>query len=258
MNFGPFDTFLQGIYVDMDSLFDTRFAVLEQIDPVLAMINLKNDWSNRSVDVFEGIEKSTFDELYKTRDNSVLALAPSTQVIDAVRNWVIKALGVINGSPNGDKVVVFVNVYPYLITRKEARNIGSAMSLALGETVEVRMLNANPEHITTKVAKNYFSAMFMYDWDSWLEGNTLNGSFEALRIPDVTLYAPKLFKVGMPTEEDMQRTGHPNISMFDQLEMVAGPQIGLEFIEPAFFSTFMPKDLLDHYDAMKAAVTGLK
>lgn len=254
VDLGPYDSFLQGIYVDMDSLFDTRFAVLEQIDPVLALHNLKNGWNNRAQDVFEGIEKKLFDELYETRDNSVLAIAPATQVIDAVRTWTVKALQTIAGSPNGDRVVIFANVFPYQITREHAREIGRSISKLVGDTVEVKMINVDISRICTQTAKRYFSAMFMYDWDEWLEKNTLSGSFERQRIPDVSLYAPRLFKKGILTEEIARQSPNPSISVFDHFEMVAGPQVGIEFIDPAFFSHYLPTDYIEHYEEMRQAI----
>lgn len=256
VDLGPYNAFLQGVYVDMDSLFDTRFAVLEQVDPVLALKNLKNGWNSRTVDVFDGIEKKLFDELYITRDNTVLTIAPPTQIIDAVKTWVVKALETIVGSPNGDKVVIFANTWPYNITRAHAREIGTSIQKLVGDTVDVRMINVNIDKIDTKTAKRYFSAMFMYDWDLWLELNTKNGSFEAQRLPDVSLYAPRLYKKGMPTEEDLRNTGHRNVSVFDQFEMLAGPQIGIEFIEPAFFSHYLPTDYIEHYEEMRRVIVG--
>ena len=259
LDLGPYNAFLQGIYMDMDSLFDTRFAVLEQVDPVLALHNLKNGWNNREQDVFEGIDKKLFDELYETRDNSVLAIAPATQVIDAVRTWTVKALQTIAGSPNGDKVVIFVNVWPYQITREHARKIGKSVSELVGQTVEVKMINVDVKTICTQTAKRYFSAMFMYDWDSWLETNTMNAAFERQRIPDVTLYAPKLFKNAVLNDEArlaMQQLTSNNISLFDQFEMIAGPQIGIEFINVAFFSHYLPTDYIEHYEDIRKAVQG--
>ncbi len=257
VDLGPYNQFLQGIYVDMDSLFDTRFAVLEQVDPILALHNLKNGWNNREQDVFEGIDKKLFDELYETRDNSVLAIAPGTQIIDAIRMWVVKALQTIAGSPNGDKVVIFANVWPYQITRDHAKTIGQKILEMVGETVEVRMINVDIKQICTQTAKRYFAAMFMYEWDTWLESNTLSGSFEKQRIPDVTLYSPKLFKKSVLTDEArdaLQQHKASGISVFDHFEMVAGPQIGIEFIEVAFYSHHMPTDYLDHYEEMRAAM----
>lgn len=253
-NLGPYNDFLQGVYVDLDSLFDTRFAVLEQVDPVLALHNLKNGWNTRVQDVFEGIDKKLFDELYKTRDNSVLAMAPATQIIDAVKTWVTKALETINGSPNGDKVVIFVNVWPYNITKVHAREIGNSVHRLVGQTVDIRMINIDPEKICTKTAKAYFSAMFMYDWDYWLEANTKNASFEKQRIPDVTLYAPKVYKQGEPSKEELAMIAKSKANMFEQFEMMAGPQVGIEFIDIAFYSNHMPSDYIDHYEDMRKAL----
>lgn len=257
LELGPSDAFLQGVYVDMDSLFDTRFAVLEQVDPVLALHNLKNGWNKREQDVFEGIDKKLFDELYETRDNSVLAIAPGTQVVDALRVWVVKALQTIAGSPNGDKVVIFVNVWPYLISKDHARQIGNTVLELVGKTVEIRMINVDIKTICTQTAKRYFSAMFMYEWDVWLETNTTNGSFERQRIPDVTLYAPRLLKKGVLTDElrlQLEQSAAPGVSLFDYFEMIAGPHIGLEFIEPGFFSNYMPTDYIEHYEEMRKAL----
>lgn len=252
---GPTNAFLQGIYTDIDSLFDTRFAVLEQVDQLLALTNLKKGWATREADVFEGIDKELFDKLYESRDLSVLELAQPTQIIDPIRKWIHSALQTINGSPNGDKVVLFVNVWPYLLTREKAREFGSSISESVGGAIDVRMINVNPEEIDTETAAAYFSAMFIYDWDTWLESNAKSGAFAKRRIPDVTLYAPKIFKKGAPTDTQRLEIEKDKVNVFEHFEMTAGPQIGLEFIEAAFFCHRLPQDYLDHFEEIKRHVT---
>lgn len=255
---GAFNPYLQGLYVDLDSIFDTRFAVLEQVDPMLALQALKKGWNTRGSDLVEGIDKKLFDELYATRDNSVLAIAPRTMAMDAIKTWVLKALATIQGSPNGDTVEVFVNVWPYTLDRAKAREIGETIVDLLGNQVTVHMVNIAVDKLCTRTAKRYFSAMFMYDYDVWLESCTTQGYFEQCRIPDVSLYGPKLYKKNIPTEEQERELANDKINLFSHFEMTAGPQVGLEFIEPAFFSCVLPEDYLDNYEMVKEAAKAVE
>lgn len=251
IDLGQYNPYLQGLYVDLDSIFDTRFAVLEQVDPLLALEALKKGWNSRSDDLVPGIDKKLFDELYETRDNSVLAIAPRSMMMDAVKTWVLKALATIQGSPNGDRVEVFVNVWPYTLDRAKAREIGGSIVDILGNQVNVQMVNIAVDKLDTRTAKRYFSAMFMYDYDVWLESCTKLGYFEQCRIPDVSLYGPRLYKKDVPTEEQQRELDANKIDLFSHFEMTAGPQVGLEFIEPAFFSCILPEDYLDNYQTVK-------
>lgn len=253
IDLGPYNQYLQGLYVDLDSIFDTRFAVLEQVDPMLALEALKKGWNTRGDDLVAGIDKKLYDELYATRDNSVLAIAPNTMMMDAVKTWVLKALATIQGSPNGDTVEVFVNIWPYTLDKAKAREIGTTVVDVLGNQVNVHMVNISHEKLCTRTAKRYFSAMFMYDYDMWLESCTKLGYFEQCRIPDVSLYGPKLYKKDVPTEEQQRELDSNKIDLFKHFEMTAGPQVGLEFIEPAFFSCMLPEDYLDNYEMVKEA-----
>lgn len=257
IDLGKYNKFLQGVYVDLDSIFDTRFAVLEQVDPLLALKNLKNGWNTRTNDVFEGIDKKLFDELYQTRDNSVLAIAPRTMMMDAVKTWVLKALATIQGSPNGDSVEVFINVWPYTIDRAHARSIGDSIMEILGNQVTIHMINVPLDKLCTRTMRRYFSAVFMYDYDIWLEGATKAGYFEQMRMPDVSLYGPKLYKNNPPSQEQEREMLNAKMDVFAHFEVTAGPQVALEFIDPAFFSCMLPEDYLDHYDTVKAATQNL-
>ena len=93
IDLGGFNPYLQGVYIDLDSIFDTRFAVLEQVDPVLALNALKAGWGSRQTDIFEGLDKKLFDALYASRDTSVLAIAPRTMAMDAGVAARMKTLG---------------------------------------------------------------------------------------------------------------------------------------------------------------------
>lgn len=251
IDLGGFNPYLQGVYIDLDSIFDTRFAVLEQVDPMLALNALKAGWGSRQTDIFEGLDKKLFDALYASRDTSVLAIAPRTMAMDAVKTWVLKALATIQGSPNGDVVEVFVNIYPYMLSRIQARELGASISTLLGDQVTVHMVNIATDKLCTRTVKRYFSAMFMYDYDIWLESSAKLQYFETMRAPDVTLYAPRLYKTAPPTQEQDRELRNSKTDLFSHFEITAGGYIGLEFIEPSFFSCVLPDDYLDNYQNVK-------
>ena len=110
LNLGPVGKFTQGLYADLDSLFDTRFAVLEEISPRLAIENLVNGWQTRKADVPIGMPLEDFQTLYSLRTDETLAKASQTEVLELMRHWVADIVKLSAGSPDKTTVRIFINV----------------------------------------------------------------------------------------------------------------------------------------------------
>jgi hypothetical protein len=77
-----------GIFVDIDALFDTRLAVLDDLDPLLAAYVLENGYFNREEDSFKYCDFEMFQKLYKARDNDILAKSVITNVKNIIVDFV--------------------------------------------------------------------------------------------------------------------------------------------------------------------------
>ena len=46
----------QGIYISLDALLDTRLATLFQLNEEIMKQNLSNNYFNRQIDIFKGVD----------------------------------------------------------------------------------------------------------------------------------------------------------------------------------------------------------
>ena len=59
------------IYVDLDSLFDTRLAILDKIDNKYSTLIYEAGFANRTEDAFPRLSKEQFKKLFDDRDNDI-------------------------------------------------------------------------------------------------------------------------------------------------------------------------------------------
>ncbi len=251
LNLGPVGKFTQGLYADLDSLFDTRFAVLEEISPRLAIENLVNGWQTRKADVPIGMPLEDFQTLYSLRTDETLAKASQTEVLELMRHWVADIVKLSAGSPDKTTVRIFINVFPFELSEKQARELGEQFKAFFPPDVDLTMLNIDPKKITPATAKKYFAGMFMYDYHLWKEHHAKEGNFKDIKLPDTALYTPGIFHGKMPTEAELREYTENKIDIFKEWEMYVGPIIGIEFLPVQVFSTQLPAGLFTDMAALE-------
>lgn len=240
----------QGIYTDLDTLYDTRMAVIEEIDPDLAMWLLKQGWCSRLYDRAEPLTREQYQEAYSLRDVKTLTLAHPTMATDAIRGWCRQAHTAIMGTPYPGFCEVFLNVWPFRLSRQAARHFAEQLNKTMDGSARITLLNFNPMHITAYDAKLYFSCMMMQDWDKWLEERSQLGELKKAPIPDVTLYAPRLLR-GELNQGEYETIRDQDI--FSTIEERLRPIIGLEFIETDFFSSSITPEVAQMIEKTTAA-----
>lgn len=244
VNLGSTSKFTQGLYVDLDSLFDTRFAVLEEVNPMIAIDNLVNNkWQSRISDDPIGLPKVDFDTLYALRTVETLAKASQTEVIDLMKHWVSDVIKQALASPTTITIHLYVNVFPYTLTADEAKEIGAQLQAFFPPDVLFTMINVNIKDLTPALIKRYFSGMFMYDYHLWKEHHAKAGNFKDVKIPDVALYTPAIFHGEKPSEETLREYSEKKIDVFKEWEILSGPIVGIEFVPIQLFSTLLPPSL---------------
>lgn len=236
---------LQGIYVDLDSLFDTRLATLEFISQELAIQNAENNWAQRESDLPLHIDKEVYNQAWKLRNKDILRISMQTGCISAIRNWINQAAATAKDSPAPVYLHLYINVWPYSLSQAQARLIGEGISKQIGDMIDVTMVNLSCAALTPRVANTYFSCMFMYDWRTWLDKQAELKNFDKTKIPSVTLYAPRIFLDRLPNEEDEERMKETRMGFFEETEFLASRLIGLEFIESLFFNALIPPNIRD-------------
>ena len=78
-----------GIYLDLDSILDTRLSLLFTFDPNLAKDVITHGYTSRDEDVFPGISKEVFASLYSKRTTNILFNATITKLIKLVNEFIV-------------------------------------------------------------------------------------------------------------------------------------------------------------------------
>lgn len=236
----PYEKGRQGFLTDLDTLYDTRLAVIEEVSTDLALHHVQAGWATRLYDKAEPIPAEKFAELYAARDLDTLVLANPTMAVEAIRGWATQVHNAMLGTPYRGFIEIFVNVWPYRLSRTQAVEMGEKLSKTLDDTVRVTMINLDPMSITAFDAKLYFSCIMMQDWQPWLEERAQKGELKRAPLPDVTLYAPKILR-GSISPGEMEQIRDKDL--FSTIEDRMKPIIGLEFVETEFFSTVITPEL---------------
>lgn len=240
-----------GLYLDLDSLYDTRLATLESIDPRLAKTAIANGYYKRDEDVFPHVDKKTFRELYDQRGEDLLETAMVTNVLSILSTFIKDSIRRVCETPSKGEINVFLNVYPYQIDKTTAHAMLKPLSKLTAGSANVHILNLKPEHLTLRYCRDNFSLMVMYDFEQWLEIHTRNDAFRNTPIPDITLFVPELYLTPVkPTQEELREVVRQGSHPFRSVERMAKHMVGLSMIEIEHYCANIPPPVIE--EIMKA------
>jgi hypothetical protein len=237
---------LSTILISLDVLLDTRAGTLaKMLGPEAVVEVLKGNYHNRKDDKFPAVDVNAFNAMYASRDEETLSLSYSTNVDDFLRELVHTLIKQSLVRPFHQGVRVVVNTYPYQLSDDVLQQILGAIVAKLLADIEVEVpLRVEAEHLPDEAlnpehCKQTYAAMLMYDYDHWLSMHQL--ALIQRPMPEVTLFAPAIYFVQTPTEEDIEiaRTElqtHP----FEVIQKSVQGGIDLQFLPIELFSIVKP------------------
>lgn len=228
------------IYIDLDSLFDTRLGCLAEIDPKLVIQALDEGFLKRTCDKFSFIKKDNFDKLYKLRNVETLRLSPFTACHKLLSTVCVN---ILKGSVDGPEITgakVVVNINPYKLSEVEAGDLLNLIVEKTGRLVEVQLVDIPFEQLTLEHCEKNYDVIFMYDYMYFLEQNVTAKRHLKYSLNDRILIAPEIFLQEITKKElDKIYRGNPVLSSFTPaaaVKAMASPVVGIEFVGPEIFS----------------------
>lgn len=230
-------TKLEPVYVELDALLDTRLGTLARLGGDVASKVLESGYHTRQSDDFAavGVDKETFQTLYAQRDGETLAHSTVSNALQLLRRLTgaLTEQSIVRPFHDGAKIIV--NTFPYDLSVHERDEIGRAITVWTSNLAPVELVRIHPKDLTPQHCKTSYSLMIVYGFEEWL--NTHTDAFQHCRLPEVTMLAPALYRVGhVPTPEELEQTlekaAHPARAM----ELLASPLISLQLIEVKYFS----------------------
>lgn len=213
---------LATIYVDLDSLFDTRAAVMAQFGMDIVEKNITGDYYERVYDEFEDIDPEAWKEAYASRNSNTLREAMVTPVARILHMFGKQTIAALIGSPFRRQPKVVINTYPYKLGHASIEAIISGVKAVTKGVLDIEVITVPLDVLTPSYVKTNYVTMVMYSYWEWLEVHSLNRNLVDEQCPAVTLIGPRLVK---SKEAALKLTGQ---DVFTAIETYAGLFIKLQ------------------------------
>lgn len=227
------------LYIDLDTVFDTRIATLAAIYPQVATELLTQDsyWHRESDDWTKltggKVKTETVVARYAARDDAILQASVMTNIFAVLFKMIAEnEIAINDGRPNND-ISIVVNIWPYSMDDIEMEMFRTFFSHRLRFEPEITFIKRKPESVTPAWLTQSFAVACMYDFNGWIKMHLKN--LVVNRTQGFNLIVPRLF------EKDVS-----GLSIEDKKDEVAALKLYLleymliHWIDPSSFSVFRP------------------
>lgn len=182
-------------YVDIDSLFDLRLAVVHRLNPAAATELSTNPqyfvrFNDELWKISRKVKQAEYLEAYAKRNVDDLQNAVLTEVLDELEN-ICRVDAMQNMFRNeAENNILTINTYPIKLTDEQQQELAGqfAWHSSFGE---VKMISLDPAFILPELIKEQTHTVF-YDLDAWV-----NIHFKDVKLGELTgvsVLAPPMFK----------------------------------------------------------------
>lgn len=241
---------VEAILVGLDELLDTRLGTIGLLDETVARKLAASDaYFEREVDEFDGINAVEYKIAYADRNARNLRNSVMTKLMFHLRQVVTQLKQQAISQPEHDAVRVDVNIHPYSLSDEEKDEFRRVMKYHLNGGVDIKVfeqdllsvdfINVSPEKLTPSHCKATYGAMYMYNPWTWLNLHT--EALQTVRLPEVIVYAPRLYHDGKPDAQALNQFKMdfdgkaPDPLTFD--EMRVSPIAGVTLLDVSYFSS---------------------
>lgn len=189
-----------GVLIDLDCLFDTRYAVLNEIDPVVTDNLLLNGYYFRNRDEFPNINLHEFRKKYQQRDVNTLKNSLPTSLMfrlaEIIGDFIVE-FGKEGRLLNPELIL---NIYPYKLSNEEINEMALCLKIRTNHIIPVRIINTDPLNITPSWLKDNITFFYIYNWSEWLTKYTY--TLMSNRLDDVCIVAPSIMPLSQEEGEN--------------------------------------------------------
>lgn len=231
-----------GIYVDIDSLLDTRLGTLAIMKEDYALEALKKNYFIREIDEFPNVPHEVFKKAYAKRDVETLMASTFTNVFTLINAFIKGNFEAAVTNANVSPVLITVNVHPYDLTEEEMVAISQAVSHRVKGMADVNVVNFHDAYLTPAYCRENFAIMIRYEYEPWIKVHVESKAFETQRMPGVSVVGPAIYQK-IPTEEEMAELKEKNIHPFTAAETAMAFFFGLKLVDVETFC--ISKDVIE-------------
>jgi hypothetical protein len=196
------------IYIDLDSLMDTRLPILHELDPEFVEGPLLEKYRSRISDDWSMLgSKVTREEWVKAwqgRGYRHLAQSARTCVVEILWESVLGINWALDSDAGSTKKVnIDINFWPYECNADERRVIVDAVASMLPSYVKVDAIFNPVTFMHPKTVTGQWDLMYIYDLFGWLR--QFANDFEEVYMLNTTVVTPELISMyATPTPEELK------------------------------------------------------
>ena len=226
---------MHNVYTDLDSLLDTRHAMIYCLDSELSKRVIDNlTYRNRKRDQFENLSMDIFRTLYRNRKKELLEITKPTHISGLISKHIITEMRDLS---NDGIFKIYVNIQPYDLTDEEVSELLTLLCRMFPEFIGIEIVNMSYDEVDPNWIKdNEIKTMFMYEAMAWLEFQ--NATTKILTNPigtSVMLYGPDIVEANMKDEL-------LTMEFFKNLMVMFSGIINYIPIDVKFFNTILDVD----------------
>ncbi len=224
------------ILVDLDCILDTRLPLLLKTFPDKEE-EIFSIYFDRQCNDFPGIiNYKDFNDLYLSRDKTILRQSVMTSIPLLLNDFVINTIDymVSNSVPFPPKIIL--NLYPYDLQKEEIDAVLLGLLIHLDKRVDLEVVSMKNTDITYSFLYKHISAMIKFDYYNWLDDNTPLLKNRNERCPDVKLITPAYFPMEHKNLKEIFYHEGKIIDPFQMFHIGMLHVINMEFVKPSKFN----------------------
>lgn len=226
------------IYIDLDSLFDTRLATIVKlqeergrpIDMDVYYTRLSDEFHVAEIEGFDGL----FKEAYSKRDDVTIVKSTVTRMPELLRSFIKATLLSIISSPLKYQPRIIINLHPYKLPEEIVNSIILGVRALTLSNADIEVIDVSLAELTPKYVRANFVEMIMYSYWEWLDTQTTLGNFKDTQCPGVRLIGPMLFK-SEEAHRELTREGMSALQVFETIEGFTSPYVNLDLCPIGFY-----------------------
>lgn len=243
---------LAKVYVSLDSLMDTRAAVLTVLNTEFAYKVTSSDlYHLRDEDVFGCADMGTLNkELYqkieRTRRRDLLPNAMRTRMFEFLEQLMTKLFLDALHTPYHSSVAIDVNYYPFELNEDEQLLMVASIGESLKGLYTVNLINKSPAELDIDYVRENYRAMIMYQYHDWM--NHWDKEIKTKPLKDLTIFTPRLHHIRAITEEEIKEAGFEkfNLDPFTLLQLLLKTTVLIQHLPIALFCADTPANLAEY------------
>jgi hypothetical protein len=239
-----------GIYVDIDSLLDTRFGVLAQMCTIDELFDIfKHGYLFRNKDEFYNVDTEIFKSKYESKSTLNIVHAKQSKVIKLIRDIIVYFIEIIEQTQSPADIVIELNINGYNLNDAEIDILIRVIAQVTSWKVNVKVINMPLNELNSKYISLNYKTIIMYDVGKWL--NVVKDDLIKNPCKEIQVLTPAVWFGGQPSPEDTIHIQEAfeclkqdkNTEPFKLFEIMLSPYIDLKVIDIDVFSIDIPRDM---------------